>query len=169
MTANSLLASEARVLRLRLEFGLATLEEIERWAEAMLVADIETPYEVVELAMARSIGVKETVRSLGVVGGEVIDATDVMLALAPINLDNFTPRQVDALFVQIAGWASSFGGQSTPESNLLVDAYRAGDDLCHALNGDDVSIEKAMQSARVYFKQVAEMAASIRESNGTTA
>jgi hypothetical protein len=161
VTAQSLLAREARILRLRLEFGLVTLEEIEHWAEAALIANAEAPYEVVEVAMARSAGAKEAIRSLAAIGGEVADAKDVVLALAAANLDDFTPRQMEALFRQIAGLASSFLSSGTPESDILVGAYGPSDELFHALHEDNAWIERAMLSARAYFRQISEMAASL--------
>jgi hypothetical protein len=159
---NPLLAREARILTLRLEFGLVTLEEIERWAEATLLAHADAQHEVVELAMVRSAGTKEAIRYLGALGGEVTDASDVVLALASVDLNELTSRQAEALFRQIAGWASSFLSRGTPEGKLLVEAYRPNDELFDALHADDAAIDRAMLSVRSYLRQVAEMAASLR-------
>jgi hypothetical protein len=162
VTAQSLLAREARILRLRLEFGLVTLEEIEHWAEAALMSASTPPYELVELAMARSAGSGEALEWLGVVGGDVVVPADIVLAAAAADPKNIEPPRLEWLLDQIAKKSWDYPRQDTPEVGLLTAALGPADALNHALNGGYLSIKDAMERVDGYFREVAEAAKRIQ-------
>lgn len=169
MTRQFLLAREARILGIRLKFGLVELEEIERWADAALLAMTDAPYELVELAMARSAGVKETLGLLTAIGGDVTEPADVILAAAAADPDRLNPREWERLLGDVANWTYCFNGPSTPQLALLFGAFGPSDDLTLALHESGVTIENAMLRARAYFRQIVDMAAKFREQAGGNA
>jgi len=105
VTADTRIAREARVLRLRLELGLVSLREIEIWAEQILISVIEPPYEFVELAMSNVRGRKATESTLRAVTVDAVTASDVLAALAAADTIDWPSHRIVELADALRMWA----------------------------------------------------------------
>lgn len=131
MNTDPRIAHEARVLRLRLETGLASLRDVEVWAEGLLVSTAEPPHELIELAMSNARRREATESTLRDLGGEFADADDVVAALASARIDELKWDQLKALALWCKSWSH------------MVEWKQLGSDparilLCGMLDCDDL-------------------------------
>lgn len=135
MTSDLPLAYEARILRLRLEFGLVELEEIERWADQTLLMQREPDEQVIELALARNIGRSATFSALLSLGGEVLVPQDVLAALADVKAEHLSGQRLTSLVDSIGAWAIRLKVYEGPAATILWHGYGLSDDLALAKSG----------------------------------
>jgi hypothetical protein len=122
MTPDQLMAREALILRLRLEFGFASPEEVELWADAWLLALEKPSHEIVDLALATQSHELDVLKSLVALGGEAATAEDVVRALAAGKSTVMSVREIDGLVRRIAHLAVELD-ESSIEGKFLYEAY----------------------------------------------
>lgn len=146
-------ANEALILRLRLEFGLVSLEEIERWSDAKLLAADDPAFELIELSMARQAGRAEVLSLLRKLAGREAEADAVLLALAGAEPADLSIDELDRLFSHLEGWAASCAGEGSEASELLFGAYDVRDAIALAKDGAWGSLDSVREAATEFLKR----------------
>ena len=117
------------MLRLRLNMGVASLEEVELWADAWLMAVDTPPHALVDLAMARRAGVHDSVMALEAIGGgdKDVNPDDVVRALASADVSGWPYRRLENLIDLLDRWSSEFifQGKEGMSAWLVFDMGRA--------------------------------------------
>jgi hypothetical protein len=134
MNQDALMAREALDLRLRLEFGLASLEEVELWADAWLLAFDQPRDELVDLAMACRTGAATSfalLRQLNPVEPKPADILRVAGHFAGTGLSaqqlKELARHIESRALPVSDIERSPAGCLLMESLNLVDAFYLAD------------------------------------------
>ena len=104
MTPDQLMAREARSLQLRLEFGLASLEEAELWADAWLWTVDTPPHGLSDISLARIKGYDVVYRAFRTITGE-ITPRDVVRALKDTDPQSLSFEQLAGIITSLSQWA----------------------------------------------------------------
>jgi len=156
--ADHLLAHEALILRLRLESGLVSLEDIESWAEEKLLSLADPPFELIELATARTSGLPDALAQLIGMGGDVVTAKAVVRTFSIVEFERLAPAKLEAIFSRLNLCAAEFA-ESSEEGRLLNDSYWVGDLLSRAVHGSE-AIDDALLHVASFFRRVRELSAA---------
>ncbi|HEV7693100.1 MAG TPA: hypothetical protein VGO52_19855 [Hyphomonadaceae bacterium] len=134
MNHDDLMAREALDLRLRLEFGLASLEEIELWADAWLLAFDKPRDELVDLAFAQRMGPDTSFTLLRTLGVAEPQPADILRVVGQFAGAGLSAPQLEKLARHVQRWAlpaseveDSPAGRLLLESLNLVDAFYLAD------------------------------------------
>ena len=105
MTPDQLMAREARVLQVRLEFGLASLEEVELWADAWVWSVDKPPDALSDVcSLARTWGPNIVYPAISRIGGE-ITPRDVVRALKDVDPQSLSFDQLARIITSLSQWA----------------------------------------------------------------
>jgi hypothetical protein len=154
MTPDQLMAREALDLRLRFEFGLASLEEIELWADAWLLAFDKPRDELVDLALASRMGADTSfalLRQLNTVEPEPADILRVAGRFAGADLSR---QQLKELALHIQGWAlPATQIDNDPAGRLLLESIDLVDDFDLAETGQWGTLDEACVRIRRFLDE----------------
>lgn len=149
MTNDPTLAREARILGLRLEFGLVELEEVERWADRVLLAQEQPDEQIIDLALARKNGRSATFGVLLKFGGPVVLPCDVLAAVADVKVEQLSAQRLTSLVESIAAWAIKLKAYDGLAAKTLWHGYALSDDL--ALESSGVLSKKEVDGRLLNF------------------
>jgi hypothetical protein len=152
MNQDALMAREALDLRLRLEFGLAGLEEIELWADAWLLAFDKPRDELTDLAFAKRLGANDAFTLLRRLNPAKPGPEDVLRAASSAAAYDLSAAQLRDLINHIEGYAVPVDpGDRSPAGAMMLDSIGLSDAFLHAQQGNLVTMEQVCEDARRYL------------------
>jgi hypothetical protein len=128
MTPDQLMAREALDLRLRFEFGLASLDEVELWADAWLVAFDKPREELVDLALARQPGAATSFALLKQLHPSDPRPEDILRVAGAFAGAGLSEQQLRRLVCHVERWALPAAEvEDTPAGRLLLESINLVD------------------------------------------
>lgn len=162
MSLSAVDVREGRVLRYLWDLGLCKPDRFEAWADALIARLDEPPYPLIELSLAKARGFVS--ESLDQVLGTGIDAGEMILALASVEPDEWSSKQLCHALETVSHHAIRLE-MDTPAQDermiaILHDAFQAYDTQYFVQIGHitEAALRRELSD---YFRKVREFAASI--------
>jgi len=163
MMQHVLMAREAMDLRLRFEFGFASLEEIERWADLWLLAFEAPPEELIDLALARKCGEARSIALMRQLNPAQPMPEDILRVAGYFAKVELSPSQLRDLACRIEGWAIPVSDINEGRAGaLLIEAVSLVDAFDLAESGQWGSIEETCIRTRRFLDDAQQFTATAR-------
>ena len=157
-------ARQGRILKLRLELGLGGLDRVEHWADEQITRHDEPPYELLELALARSLNEHDVEKLLETVVGSDIEMSDLVAALAPVDPQALTLEELLGLLGRASDiFCTAFLLQPAGEADASWLALYDTSELRDAffvMESGGLTVEQVRTLASNHFRKLREIAIS---------
>lgn len=164
MSLSSIELREARILSVRLGYGLCELDDVEQWATPLIERMDEPPYALLQLGLARVNGADICFEAFGSLDIGKAGPGEFLLAMSSAEPSKMTLQQLHNLLWSIwERWLSYLtqeGVTRDPALPILERAINAHDVFRENQNGT-ANPEAARNAATGYFRLVREAAARV--------
>lgn len=168
MSLSSIEVREARMLSVRLGYGLCELDDVEQWATRLIERIDDPPYALLQLGLARVNGADTCFEAFGSLGLGPVIPGEFLLAMSSADPDAMSLQELHnllwAIWERWLSYISQGGADRDPALPVLDQAINAHD-VFRAHQTGSASAAAARNAAVDYFRLVREAAARITVSS----